>query len=256
MNDDIEGHAINRYDGESSYLNFLVVEMGGLVLQQVKQSLEAFKNRDIPLARQVIAWDREVDRMEVGAAAEIAKLIARRGPVGGDLREVMAVSKSIADLERIGNEAARVAGLAIQTFAKGGNGPSQRLAGTPHRIGELATTGLREAMEVIDAWDEDKARHVLVGYRDTDAEFQSFLRHLMTYLFEDSRNFGVAISLTQVAKSLERIGHHARNIVEHAIFRAKGEDIVKSGSLDLMLRQPFSLREGKRLGISEPANPA
>ncbi len=225
MSEKPETHTVKRYDGELNHLHYLVLEMGALVLRQIGDALAAFKSRDMVLARQVVAQDREVDLMEVRADDEIVKLIARRSPVGSDLRMVMAVSKSISDLERIGDEAVRIASLAIQIFGPEGSDPSLQLLRDVDKMGKLALTCLREALEVFEVWDEAKALHVIANYKEMDEEFQADLRHLLTYIIQDSRNIGYAISVVLVIKALERIGHHAHNVAEYVIFQVRGEDI-------------------------------
>lgn len=221
----IEGHTFKRYDGELGHLHYLVLEMGGLVVNQLRDALEAFKVRDLPLAQKVVALDAEVDRLEVAADDEIVQLIAKRCPVSADLRLVMAVSKSVSDLERIGDEAVRIAGLAIQIFGPEGGDPNIRMLRDVNRMGEMALTSLWQAIEVFDQWDESKARQVIENYREMDEEFQSDLRHLLTYVLEDTRNIGYAIGVVLVIKALERIGHHAQNLAEYAIFLERGEDV-------------------------------
>ncbi|HUL12897.1 MAG TPA: phosphate signaling complex protein PhoU [Methylococcaceae bacterium] len=225
INELIEGHTFKRYDGELSHLHYLVLEMGALVLSQVREALAAFKGRDLALAHKVVPRDGEVDRLEVAADEEIVKLIARRSPVGSDLRMVMAVSKSVSDLERIGDEAVRIAGLVIQIFGSETNDPNSQLARDVNGMGVMAITSLKSAVELFDVWSEEKARAVIERHREMEEEFQSGLRRLMTYILQDSRNIGVAISLVLVIKSLERIGHHAQNLAEYTIFQVKGEDI-------------------------------
>jgi phosphate transport system protein len=220
-----EGHIFKRYDGELNHLHLLVLEMGSLVIKQVGDALTAFKNRDAILARQVVERDREVDILEVNADEEIVQLLARRCPVSSDLRLVIAVSKSVSDLERIGDEAVRIAGLVIQLFGEEGSDPNVKMLRDVNRMGEMALTSLRQAIEVFDIWDEAKALHVVTNYREMDEEFQSDLRHLLTYVLEDTRNIGYAISVVLVIKALERIGHHAQNLAEYVIFQVRGEDI-------------------------------
>jgi len=218
-----EGHIFKRYDGELGHLHVLVVEMGGLVLAQVRDALESFRNRDADLARKVVARDAEVDRLEVTADDEIVRILATRCPVSSDLRMVIAVSKSVSDLERTGDEAVRIAGIVIELF--GGGDPSAQMLRDVNRMGGMAVTSLREAVELFEAWDETKALHVIENHREMDAEFQSDLRHLLTYVLEDTRNIGYAISVVLVIKALERIGHHAQNMAEYVIFQVQGEDI-------------------------------
>ena len=220
-----EGHIFKRYDGELSHLHYLVLEMGGLVVNQVHDALVAFKTRDTVLAQKVVDRDGEVDRLEVDADDEIVQLLAKRCPVSADLRLVIAVSKSVSDLERIGDEAVRIAGLVMQLFGHEGSDPNSQMLRDVNRMGDMALTSLQHAIEVFDVWDEAKAFRVIANHREMDEEFQSDLRHLLTYVMEDSRNIGYAIGVVLVIKALERIGHHAQNLAEYVIFQVQGEDI-------------------------------
>ncbi len=220
-----EGHTLKRYDGELDHLHFLVLEAGGLVVHQVSEALTAFKNRDPVLAQQVVAMDSEIDRLEVQTDDEIAKIIAKRWPLSADLRLVIAVSKSVSDLERIGDEAVRIAGMVVQLFGTESSEPNSQMLRDINRIGNMALTGLRGAVEIFDIWDEAKAKRVIEIHREMEEEFQADLRRLLTYVLEDYRNIGFAISVILVIKALERIGHHARNLAEHVIFQVHGEDI-------------------------------
>jgi phosphate transport system protein len=225
MDNLIEGHTVKRYDGELNHLHYLILEMGGLVLAQVRDALTAFRTRNTALAHKVVAMDNEVDRLEVAADDEIVKLIAKRCPVSSDLRMVMAVSKSVSDLERIGDEAVRIAGLVIHLFGDEGSDPNSQMLRDVNRMGELAVNSLLHAVEVFDVWDEAKAIKVIDSQREMDEEFQADLRRLMTYVLEDTRNIGFAISVVLVIKSLERIGHHSQNLAEYVIFQVRGEDV-------------------------------
>ena len=220
-----EGHIIRRYDGELDHLRLSVLEMGGLVVNLLGNALIAFKTQDEDLARQAVAMDNEVDQLEVDVDQEIAKIIAKRCPVSSDLRMVMAVSKSVSDLERIGDEAVRIAGLAIQLIESEGGEPNSQMLRDVNRIGDMAMSGLRSAIEVFDIWDEEKALQVIENHKAMEEEFQADLRHLLTYILEDYRNIGFAISVVLVIKALERIGHHAQNLAEYAVFQVCGEDI-------------------------------
>lgn len=220
-----ESHIIKRYDGELDHLRKTVLEMGGLVIDQVGNALTAFKTRNHSLAHKVVNLDSEVDRMEVLADSDIANIIATRCPVSSDLRLVMAVSKTVSDLERIGDEAVRIAGLAIQFFGGEGSDPNCRMMRNVNRIGEMALSGLRSAIDIFDLWDEEKALRVIENQREMEEEFQADLRHLLTYVLEDHRNIGLAIGVVLIIKSLERIGHHTQNLAEYVVFQVHGEDI-------------------------------
>jgi phosphate transport system protein len=221
----IVGHTYKRFDGELENLSYLTLEMGGLVINQLHDALIAFKNRDHALAQKVIATDAEVDRLEVDADAQIVTLISKHCPVSADLRMVIAVSKSVSDLERIGDEAVRIAALVIDLFGSERRELNPQMTREVNRMGEMALTSLRHAVEVFDVWDEDKAIQVIDAHRVMEEEFQSDLRHLMTFVLEDTRTIGNAISVVLVIKSLERIGHHAQNLAEYVIFLVQGEDI-------------------------------
>jgi phosphate transport system protein len=229
MVDPIEGHTIKRYDGELNQLHHLLLEMGERVLAQLREALAAFNERDLRKAQQVVASDHLIDQMEVQADDEVVKLLARRAPLGGDLRLVIAVSKGISDLERIGDEAVRIAGLVIHLFGQEGSDPGRQLLRDVNRMADIALRALQDSLKVCEDWDEKKARQVIDDYRELDEEFQSDLRRLMTYVMEDARNVGYAITVVLVIKSLERIGHHAQSLAEYVVFQVKGENVRADG---------------------------
>lgn len=220
-----EGHIVKRYDGELKNLHYLTLEMGEVVLNQLGDALEAFKHGDIELARKVVDMDNQVDYLEVSNDDQISQLLARRCPVSSDLRLVIAVSKSVSDLERIGDEAVRIAGLVIDQYGRERGESNGKMLRDVQRMGEMAMASLRNALNLFEVWDEDSALKVIANYRDMDEEFQSDLRRLITYIMEDYRNIGMAVGVVLVIKALERIGHHAQNLAEYVILHVKGEDI-------------------------------
>jgi phosphate transport system protein len=191
----------------------------------VGEALSAFKNRDPVLAQKVIAMDNEVDRLEIQTDDEITKIIAKRWPLSSDLRLVIAVSKSVSDLEQIGDEAVRIAGIVTQLFGTEGSEPNSQMLRDINYIGNMALSRLRNAVEIFDVWDEEKAMVVIETQHEMEEEFQAGLRRLLTYVLEDYRNIGFAISVILVIKALERIGHHARNLAEHVVFQVHGENV-------------------------------
>jgi len=228
MAERIEGHTLKRFDGELSHLHYLVLEMGGLVIAQVREALAAFKSKDLVLARTVIDRDDEVDRLEIETDGEIVKLLARRCPVGSDLRLVIAVSKSVSDLERIGDEAIRIAELVSELFGNETGDPDSQLVRDVHVMGAMALSSLQSAVGLLDDWSEEKALGVIDKHREMDDEFRSDLRRLITFIMEDSRNIGAAISVVSAIRSLERIGHHSQNLAEYFIFLIRGENVPLS----------------------------
>lgn len=222
-----EGHTIRRYDGELNHLHYLVLEMGGLVLAQVRDAVDALTRRDVTLAQNVVDREHSVDLGEVRADAEIVQLIARRCPVGGDLRLVFSVAKSITDLERIGDEAAKIAILGQHLFGgdTGGSDPNRQLMRDVISMASLSLAHLERALQVVDHWDEAKAFDLIHSHQALDEEFQAGLRRLMTFVMEDARNIGFAVNIVLIIKALERIGDHARNLAEYVIYQLRGMDI-------------------------------
>jgi phosphate transport system protein len=221
----LEGHTVQRFDGEMSNLHMLTIEMGGLVLDQVKRALEALEQEDADIAREVIIRDQDVNELELKTDEQIVTLIARRAPVALDLRAIMAMSKSICDLERIGDEACKIASAVITIYDSEQSNPSYQLMRDVQKMGKLAARMLRQALEAFDEMDLNKAEALTNEHYELGAEFQAGLRHLMTFILEDSRNVGHAVNAVVVAKALERIGDHSRNLAEYIIYIIKGIDI-------------------------------
>jgi len=221
----MEGHTVHRFDGELNNLHLLILEMGGLVLDQVRQSIHAVTEKDIDAARLVIQREPDVDALEVKIDEENIVVIAKRCPVAKDLRITTVVSKGVTDLERIGDEAARIANQALQLYGSDGSSPSSHLLRDIRTMGNLSLRMLQDALDIFDTFDVDRARTLAKCNVELDEEFQSSLRRLATFVLEDARNVGHTINITLIIKALERIGEHARNIAEYVIYLVKGEDI-------------------------------
>lgn len=221
----LEGHTVQRFDGEMSNLHMLTIEMGGLVLDQVKRSLEALHEENADIAREVIIRDQEVNELELRTDEQIVTLIARRAPVARDLRGIMAMSKAICDLERIGDEAAKIAAAVITIYDSDQSNPSYHLMRDVQNMGKLASRMLRQALEAFDEMDLGKAETLTNEHYELGAEFQAGLRRLMTFIMEDSRNVGHAVNAVVITKALERIGEHSTNLAEYVIYILKGIDI-------------------------------
>lgn len=229
----LEGHTVQRFDGEMSNLLMLTIEMGGLVLNQVQRALEALEEEDADIAREVIIRDQEVNELELRTDEQIVTLIARRAPVARDLRGIMAMSKAICDLERIGDEAAKIASAAITVYDGEQSNPSYQLMRDVQKMGKLASRMLRQALEAFDEMDLVKAETLTNEHYELGAEFQAGLRRLMTFIMEDSRNVGHAVNAVVITKALERIGDHSRNLAEYVIYILKGIDIRHQHSSDI-----------------------
>lgn len=221
----MEGHTVHSYDGELSNLHILILEMGGLVLDQVRQSVHALIEEDLDAAKNVIAREPLVDKLEVQADNEIVSVIAKRCPVAKDLRIITAVSKAVTDLERVGDEAARIAHMALSIYENERTSPNTQLLRDINSMGKLAIAMLKDSLDIFDNFDLQRAQQLAKCDIELDAEFQSCFRRITTYILEDARNVGHAINIVLIVKSLERVGDHARNLAEYIIFLIKGEDV-------------------------------
>ena len=221
----MEGHTVHRFDGELNNLHMLILEMGGLVLDQVRQSIKAVTEKDIEAARFVIQREPDVDALEVKIDEENIIVIAKRCPVAKDLRITTTVSKAVTDLERIGDEAARIANHVIQMYGNDTSDPSTHLLRDIRTMGKLSLRMLQDALDIFDNFDINRARVLAGGNVELDEEFQSSLRRLATFVLEDARNVGHTINVTLIIKALERVGEHARNMAEYVIYLVKGEDV-------------------------------
>ena len=221
----VKEHTFKRYDGELSNLHLMVTQMGGVVFDQLVAALDAFFRQDARAARKVLDNDILVDRLEVEGDAEIIRVISRNSPMASDLRLIITVSKSISDLEKIGDEAVRIAGILLEINDQKQGGISHEWALELKEVGELALANLKSALELFDVWSEEQALMVIEGHRQMDSQFQRELQRAMTCIMENKMDLALAVSFVLVAKSLDRITHHALNLAEYALFETKGIDV-------------------------------
>jgi len=209
----IEGHTSKAFDGALASLHVRVIEMGGLVLDQVREAAFAYTEWDAPAAERVIERERTVNAYDKSIDAEQLTLIARRQPVASDLRAIIAMSKAVAELERAGDEAKKIA----RTVLGHGGRPGPGTTRDARHLARLAVSLLRLALDAFDGIEFDLATEVIARDRDLDAEYTAGLRRLLTRAMEDPRHFDVALEAAFVLKSLERIGDHARNLGRHVL---------------------------------------
>jgi phosphate transport system protein len=218
-------HLSTQFDAELSGISARVLEMGGLVESQVAQAIYALTQFSGETASQVLRQEERVNQMEVEIDRDLSGIIARRQPTARDLRLLIAVSKSIANLERVGDEAARIA-RTVQRLINTGVSSRMRLPVADVRFeSDLAVAQLRKALDAFARLDVTRALEVLKQDDQIDQEFDGLLRKLITYMMEDPRTISASIDLVFVAKAIERVGDHAKNIAETIIYIVKGTDV-------------------------------
>ena len=221
-------HISSQFNEELQAVNTKFMTMGGLVEQQVTNAIHALLDTDVNMALEVQFKDNEVNKLESEIDEALTLILARRHPAASDLRMVIAMSKANTDLERIGDEAAKIARIAQNLCEEGG---SPRGYMETRHIGNQVRVMIHEALDAFARLDIDQALHVLLADADIDREYQSATRTLMTYMIEDPRHISQVINVLWVLRSLERIGDHARNISEQVIYMVKGLD-VRHASLE------------------------
>ena len=218
-------HLSTQFDADLAGISNRVLEMGGMVESQVAQAVYALANFSGETATFVLAQEERVNQMEVEIDRDLSAIIARRQPTARDLRLLIAVSKTIANLERVGDEAARIA-RTVQRLIN--TGVSSRLRLPVADLGfecDLAVAQLRKALDAFARLDTAMALTVLKTDDQIDREFDGLLRKLITYMMEDPRTISASIDLVFVAKAIERVGDHAKNLAEQVIYIVKGTDV-------------------------------
>ena len=220
-----EKHLSSQFDVELSGISTRVLEMGGLVESQVALAIDALTHFNGEVASQVLINEERVNQMEMQIDADLSTIIARRQPTARDLRLLIAISKTIGNLERVGDEAARVA-RTVQRLINTGVSSRLRLpVGDVSFEASLATASLRKALDAFARLDTQTALEVIKSDNEIDAEFDGLMRKLITYMMEDPRTISASIDLVFVAKAIERVGDHAKNLAEQVIYIVKGADV-------------------------------
>jgi phosphate transport system protein len=216
-------HLSSQFDADLNAVSSKVLEMGGLVESQITQAMYALNNFDIDAADRVIAAEQRLNAMEVEIDEECSNIIARRQPAARDLRLLMAISKTITNLERAGDEAEKIAKRTKRLSEDG----SARLINIAEikLSGEMATTILRRALDAFARLDTVAAAQIVRDDKAIDEEFRAFVRKLVSYMMEDPRTITAGLDYLFIAKAVERIGDHAKNIAEFIIYIVKGTDV-------------------------------
>lgn len=217
-------HLSTQFDSELNALSSRVLEMGGLVESQIRLATHALAHFSDEAVREVLEIEERVNQLDVEIDRDLSSVIARRQPTARDLRLLMAISKTTANLERVGDEAERIARMVRSIIAK--SGAVRTLpAGELGVAADLASTQLRKVLDAFARLDTASAVAILKEDDLLDQEFDGFVRKLITYMMEDPRTISSSLDLLFVAKAIERIGDHAKNIAESIIYVVKGADV-------------------------------
>jgi phosphate transport system protein len=217
-----ENHYMKQFDEELEEIRTRLMEMGGKVEQQLQNAIRAVSDADSKLAEEVIRQEQFVDDMEVDIDEACILIIARRQPAASDLRLVMMVTKAVNDLERIGDEAKKIANHAV--LLAGESETSKGYTEVRH-LGQSVVSMLSNALDAFARFDVDAAMRTIDEDKQIDLDYKTALRELVTYMMEDPRSISRVINILWVVRSLERIGDHAKNLCEQIVFVVKGKDI-------------------------------
>ena len=222
-------HLSSQFDSELTGVSARVMEMGGLVESQIRTAVYSLAQFSAEAAAQVTDMEGRVNAMEVEIDKELSSIIARRQPTARDLRLLLAISKTTANLERVGDEAAKIARMVKRIID---SGKARMLpTGELRHAADLAAQQLRRALDAFARLSADDAVSIIRDDDQVDREFDGFVRKLITYMMEDPRTISAALDLLTLAKAIERIGDHAKNIAEFIIYIVKGAD-VRHGTME------------------------
>ena len=216
-------HTSKQYDVELESVRAKVLEMGGLVEQQIVNALEALTSADVNLAKDVMERDTRVNALEVQVDEDCSHIIARRQPAARDLRMIMMMVKTITDLERIGDEATKIARTAQRIY-------EQDRMYKP-RFNEIKSMVaivremLRTSLDSFARLDISQTVEVAKQDEQVDDQFRAAMRQLITFMLEDPRTISMTLEIMFIAKAVERMGDHAKNIAEYVVYMVKGKDV-------------------------------
>ena len=219
----MDKHISSQFDVELTSVSSRVLELGGLVESQIRNAVYALSQFSLEVAEQVIATEAQVNAMEVEIDRDLSSIIARRQPTAIDLRLLIAISKTTANLERAGDESEKIARMVKAIVA---SGAARSVPASELRVAaDLASGLLRKALDAFARLDVKAAISILKEDDLIDAEFDGFVRKLVTYMMEDPRTISASLDLLFIAKAIERIGDHSNNIAEFIIYVVKGADV-------------------------------
>ena len=222
----VDKHLSTQFDSELTSVSSQVMELGGLVESQIRRAIYALSHFSVEVANEVSSNETRVNAMEVEIDRDLSSIIARRQPTARDLRLLIAISKTTANLERVGDEAEKIARMVRSII---NSGSPRALPSLELRVAaDMASGLLRKALDAFARLDTAAAVSILKEDDLIDKEFDGFVRKLITYMMEDPRMISPSLDLLFLAKAIERIGDHAKNIAEFIIYVVKGEDVRHS----------------------------
>lgn len=230
-NKKIGGHYSQAYDEELQQAVERFLQMAALAQQQLSDALTAFTNADLALAKQVKQADRQVNDFEVGIDEHCLDILARRQPAATDLRLVLAILKSVNDVERVGDMAKRIAKVLLRALPE--SRPSAAELNALNQMGQDVLQMFDRAVAAFEQMDANAALSVLRDEKAIDNIYDEILQNSLAAMMQDVQQIAVSLQVSQIAKSLERVGDHSRNICEQAIFISKGSNVAHLSDTEL-----------------------
>ncbi len=216
-------HLSSQFNEELANVRTQVLHMGGMVEAQVSAAMDAYHSQPVIDVSNIVGADRKINTLEKNIDDHCAHIIAKRQPTASDLRLVLGISKIVTDLERIGDEAKKIA-RGSRRIHEAGNIPIQYNVGIRH-LADSALSLVRQALDAFARLDTTQAHIVIRADNEVDTAFATIIRLLITHMMEDPRTISTCIEIISIARAIERIGDHAKNIVEQVVYVVEGRDI-------------------------------
>jgi phosphate transport system protein len=239
MNMMTEGHTVQRYNFEMNHLHSLVLKIADLVRNQLINAALSLEKEDLELAKDVIEKDAEVNDLDIQASDEIVNLIAKRQPVARDLREILTVGNIVTDLERVGDEARKIAKLTIRFYEDKQGAPNVQIIHDLMKMVDVVDDMLKKSIQAFDEPNLQLALEVIKTDLELEDDFKAALRNLSTFIMEDSSSVGYVVETVLGLRAMERMGGHAKNIAGYVLFLVKGVD-VRHESLEFVAEEVIS----------------